>query len=96
MRRWDKGYHDGEAIVAACMCMAVVVFFVWLIVMIAGAPTKKPISYAMKNTPTYIVKAECSNCKQFHRIETSIGVEVKTDHVCPWCGVKKLYTVHKK
>lgn len=54
---------------------------------------KKPISYAMKNTPTYLVEVRCLNCKKRHEVETSVGVTVKLDHICPWCGVKVEFTV---
>lgn len=51
----------------------------------------KPITYAMKNTVTYTVRAICSNCMRSHKVESSVGVKVKTDHPCPWCGVKGEY-----
>lgn len=95
MRRWDKGYYDGDDVAAVCAVLAVIAFIVILFVAAirSGGEAKKPISYAMKNTVTYMVKAQCPNCKKSHKIETSVGVDVKADHQCPWCGLKKEFTI---
>lgn len=57
-------------------------------VLIDRKKERPPITYAMKNSSTYLVKARCDNCKKAHEIESSVGVKVKKDHQCPWCGVR--------
>ena len=52
-----------------------------------------PITYTLKNSVAYIVRAACSNCQKYHKIESTAGIEVKTDHACPWCGVKASFTL---
>ncbi|GAF68302.1 unnamed protein product, partial [marine sediment metagenome] len=46
-----------------------------------------PVTYAIKNTPTYKVTLKCENCRKEHAVEYSSGREVRIDHACPCCGV---------
>lgn len=95
MRRWDKGYLTADEELGLAVIALLLVFAVCIVgaVVSSDSNQKEPISYAMKNSVTYMVDAKCPNCMKTHEIETSVGVEVKTEHACPWCGIKKGFTI---
>lgn len=92
MRRWNKGEADSDLV-------GLISFIIVVFLIVRGCPDddgsseREPISYAMKNTVTYTVKAECPNCKKIHKIESTVGNDVKIGHSCPWCGVKREYSI---